>query len=282
MESRLVHGYSRPMLRRLFGGWSRAAPPVAARRAVAPPDCRLHAIGDIHGRLDLLTALHGDIRADREARPHDGTDVVIYLGDYVDRGPYSREVIEYLLGDPLPGFTAVHLMGNHDEAMLKFLEDVTIGPTWASFGGESTLLSYGVRTTPDMIGRRRFESMREQLIAKMPQSHAGFLRGLELSYQAGDYLFAHAGIRPGVPLDKQAPDDLLWIRGTFLSSDADHGKVVVHGHTPTDEPQVRPNRIGIDTGAFASGILTCLVLEGEERRFLSTGTADWSGLVAAQ
>jgi serine/threonine protein phosphatase 1 len=282
METRPLHGYSQGMLRRLFGGRSRAATTAAARRASAPPDCRLYAIGDIHGRLDLLTALHGDIQADRKARPHDGKDVVIYLGDYVDRGPYSREVIDYLLGEPLPGFTAVHLMGNHDEAMLRFLEDVKIGPTWASFGGESTLLSYGVRTTPDMIGMRRFEGMRQQLIAKIPESHVAFLRGLELSYQAGDYLFAHAGIRPGVPLDRQEPDDLLWIRDTFLSSDADHGKVVVHGHTPTDAPQVRANRIGIDTGAFATGILTCLVLEGEERRFLATGTADWSGLVAAQ
>ncbi len=282
MESRPVHGYSPVMLRRLFGGRSKAAAQAAPRRAFTPAQQRIHAIGDIHGRLDLLTVLHADIRAHREAKPHDGTDVVVYLGDYVDRGPYSREVIEYLLGDPLPGFTAVHLMGNHDEAMLKFLEDVSIGPSWASFGGESTLLSYGVRTTPDMIGMRRFESMRQQLVAKMPASHVAFLRGLELSYQAGDYLFAHAGIRPGVPLERQDPEDLLWIRETFLSSGVDHGKIVVHGHTPTDAPQVRPNRIGIDTGAFASGILTCLVLDGEERRFLSTGTTDWSGLVAAQ
>ena len=270
------------MLRRLFRGRGKPVAQAAPRRAFTPAQHRIYAIGDIHGRLDLLTVLHGDILADREAKPHDGTDVVVYLGDYVDRGPYSREVIECLLSDPLPGFTAVHLMGNHDEAMLRFLEDVTIGPGWASFGGESTLLSYGVRTTPDMIGMRRFESMRQQLVEKIPQRHVAFLRGLELSYQAGDYLFAHAGIRPGVPLDRQEPEDLLWIRETFLLSGVDHGKVVVHGHTPTDAPEVRPNRIGIDTGAFASGILTCLVLDGEERRFLSTGTADWSGLVAAQ
>lgn len=274
--------YSPAMLRRLFRGRDKPVVPIAPRRALAPPQQRIHAIGDVHGRLDLLTALHADIVADRQARPHDGSDVVVYLGDYVDRGPYSREVIEYLLNDPLPGFTAVHLMGNHDEAMLSFLDDAGIGPTWASFGGESTLLSYGVRTTPDMIGMRRFEAMRRQLVANIPSSHIAFLRGLQLSYEAGDYLFAHAGIRPGVPLDRQDREDLLWIRGTFLSSVADHGKVIVHGHTPTEAPEVRANRIGIDTGAFASGILTCLVLEGEERRLLSTGAADWSGLVAAQ
>jgi serine/threonine protein phosphatase 1 len=282
MDNRPLRGYSPAMLRRLFQGRSKTAAQVAPRRALAPPQQRIHAIGDIHGRLDLLTVLHDDILADRKARPHDGKDVIVYLGDYVDRGPYSREVIDYLLGDPLPGFTAVHLMGNHDEAMLQFLDDASIGPTWASFGGESTLLSYGVRTTPGLIGMRRYEGMRQQLVEKMPQSHAAFLRGLQLSYQAGDYLFAHAGVRPGVPLDQQDPDDLMWIRETFLSSSVDHGKIVVHGHTPTDEPQVRVNRIGIDTGAFASGILTCLVLEGGERRFLSTGTNDWSGLLAAQ
>lgn len=267
------------MLRRLLSGAGRPAiRPVV--HAAAPPGCRLYAVGDIHGRLDLLTALHRNIRRDREQRPHEGKDVVVYVGDYVDRGPDSRGVIEHLLGDPLPGFEAVHLMGNHDEAMLRFLEDAAVGPEWASFGGDATLLSYGVRRSPNMIGMRRYEEMRRQLVANLPPSHLSFLKGLQLSYTAGDYLFVHAGIRPGVPLERQRPDDLMWIRETFLSSREDHGKVVVHGHTPTGAPQVRANRIGIDTGAFASGILTCLVLEGQERRFLSSGAADWPELAA--
>ncbi len=270
------------MLHRLFGGRSKPTAQAAARRAVVPEGCRLYVIGDVHGRLDLLTALHARIASDRQARPHDGEDKVVYLGDYIDRGPYSREVIDYLLSGPLPGCAAVHLMGNHEEAMLRFLDDVEVGPAWVSFGGEATLLSYGVRRAPNMIGRRRFEDMRRQLIEKAPQRHVAFLRGLRLSFEAGDYLFVHAGVRPGIAVADQKPQDLLWIRGTFLSSDADHGKVVVHGHTPTDAPQVLPNRIGIDTGAFASGVLTCLVLEGGDRRFLSTGAADWSGLLAAQ
>src|SRR4030095_4330501 len=138
------------------------------------------------------------------------------------------------------------------------------------------------RRAPNMIGRRRFEDMRRQLMEKAPERHIAFLRGLRFSFEAGDYLFAHAGIRPGVPIAEQKPEDLLWIRGSFLSSDADHGKVVVHGHTPMETPQVRHNRIGIDTAAFASGVLTCLVLEGEDRGILCTGSSDWSGLLAAQ
>ncbi|TWT12984.1 metallophosphoesterase family protein [Reyranella sp. CPCC 100927] len=270
------------MLHRLFGKRSRAGSPAAERRPRAPSDCRVYAIGDIHGRLDLLQALHEQIAADCRARPHEGSDTIVYLGDYVDRGPSSREVIDCLLDAPLPGFAAIHLMGNHEEAMLRFLDDVEAGPAWVSFGGEATLLSYGVRRTPNTLGRQRFEDMRRQFAAKIPERHVGFLRGLRLSYESGDYFFAHAGVRPGVAISAQQPQDLLWIRNAFLSSDVDHGKVVVHGHTPTDAPEIRHNRIGIDTCAFASGVLTCLVLEGDDRRFLATGSADWSQHVAAQ
>lgn len=270
------------MLHRLFGNRNRAGSVPAGRRSSAPPDCRLYAIGDIHGRLDLLRALHEQIADDRQARPHEGSDTIVYLGDYVDRGPASREVIDCLLDDVLPGFDAVHLMGNHEEAMLRFLDDVEAGPAWVSFGGEATLLSYGVRRAPTMIGRQRFEDMRRQFAAKLPERHVAFLRSLRLSFAAGDYFFVHAGVRPGIAIAAQERQDLLWIRTTFLSSDADHGKVVVHGHTPNQAPEVRHNRIGIDTCAFATGVLTCLVLEGEERSFLTTGSADWSQLLAAQ
>jgi len=267
----------------MFGKWfggGRKAQPARARRAAVPAGYRVYAIGDVHGRLDLLTALHSDILDDSKQRPHDGTNVLIYLGDYIDRGPYSREVIEYLMRDPLPGFESVRLMGNHDEALLKFLEDPGIGPSWSSYGGEATLLSYGVRVKPGLIGLARWEDMRQQMIENMPESHVAFLRALKTSVEAGDYMFVHAGVRPGVPLSAQRQEDLLWIRDAFLDSALDHGKVVVHGHTPVDEPEVRPNRIGVDTGAFASGVLTAVVLEGEQRRFLCTGTPDWARVAA--
>ncbi|MCW5745269.1 MAG: serine/threonine protein phosphatase [Alphaproteobacteria bacterium] len=269
------------MLRKLFKEWGRDPASGAPLRAAAPAGCRLYAIGDIHGRADLLADLHAAIAEDHRDRPTDGRDVIVYLGDYVDRGPDSRGVIDCLANEALPGLTSVHLMGNHDEAMLRFLDDATIGPTWASFGGEATLLSYGVRTSPNMIGMRRFEDMRSQLAEKMPPDHIAFLRGLQTSYAAGDYFFAHAGVRPGVPVEQQRREDLLWIRDAFLSSDADHGKIVVHGHTPDDAPQVRANRIGVDTGAFASGVLTCLVLEGTNRRFLATAVAQRPALRTA-
>jgi serine/threonine protein phosphatase 1 len=267
----------------MFGKWfggGKKTQPARARRAAVPAGYRVYAIGDIHGRLDLLEALHRDILEDSTRHPHDGTNVLIYLGDYIDRGPYSREVIDYLMREPLPGFESVRLMGNHDEAILKFLEDPAIGPSWSSFGGEATLLSYGVRTTRGVIGAARWEDMRQQLVKNMPESHVAFLRALKTSVEAGDYMFVHAGVRPGVPLAAQRQEDLLWIRDTFLDSALDHGKVVVHGHTPVDAPEVRANRIGVDTGAFASGVLTAVVLEGENRRFLCTGAPAWARVAA--
>lgn len=267
----------------MFGKWfggGRKTQPARARRAAVPGGYRVYAIGDIHGRLDLLVALHSDILEDATRHPHDGSNVLIYLGDYVDRGPCSREVIDCLMSDPLPGFESVRLMGNHDEALLKFLDDPAIGPSWSSYGGEATLLSYGVRARPGIIGLARWEDMRQQMIENMPASHVAFLRALKTSVEAGDYMFVHAGVRPGVPLSAQRQEDLLWIRDTFLDSALDHGKVVVHGHTPVDQPEVRPNRIGVDTGAFASGVLTAVVLEGESRRFICTGAPAWVRVAA--
>jgi serine/threonine protein phosphatase 1 len=263
----------------MFGKWfgrssqEAARPPIVAS---APPGHRVYVIGDIHGRLDLLQQLHGEIRNDRAALGPAPVEVVVYLGDYIDRGAESAQVIDYLIADPLPDMAAVHLLGNHDEALLRFLDDAGVGPTWAQFGGESTLLSYGVRFAPDKIGMARWEDMRQQLRQTMPQSHVDFLRNCDLSAVAGDYFFCHAGVRPGVPVDQQSREDLLWIRDAFLSSTADHGKFVIHGHTPTESPDVRHNRIGVDTGAFASGVLTAVVLEGQSRRFLCTGAPAWA------
>ncbi len=235
-----------------------------------PDGHRVYAIGDIHGRADLLNELHSQIRDDQRTGPQSVSSTVVYLGDYIDRGSESRGVIELLLEQPLAGLTSIYLKGNHEEAMLRFLEHPGIGPQWFGFGGEATVISYGVAAPRNLDDRAYYAELSAQLNASVPAKHKAFLENLQLQYRAGDYLFVHAGIRPGCPIDQQDPDDLLWIRSEFLNSREDHGVMVVHGHTPTARPDVRSNRIGIDTGAFASGNLTCLVLEGAGRRFLST------------
>lgn len=242
-------------------------PFARSRRAQAPAGSRVYAVGDIHGRADLLAALHRMIGDDAAARPV-SRRVVVYVGDYIDRGPDSRAVIDILLDAPLAGFASVHLLGNHEAFLLDFLDDSAVGPDWLFNGGAETLASYGVES-PWPFGDPP-DRMQTELRRRLPARHLTFLRDLRLSHVEGDYLFVHAGVRPGVPLDRQARRDLLWIRGEFLDSDADLGKVVVHGHSIADEPEQRANRIGIDTGAYMTGRLTCLVLEGAERRFLAT------------
>jgi Calcineurin-like phosphoesterase. len=245
-------------------------PKAESKPAAVPRGMRIYAIGDIHGRLDLLDALTDRIIEDGQSA---GSAVryLVFLGDYVDRGPQSREVVERLAAGPPPGFGAIHLRGNHEASFQGFLDDTRVGPNWMNFGGLATLASYGVHLPSDGSSQERLADIQAQLRAAVPEHHRRFLAGLKASVGIGDYLFVHAGIRPGVPLLRQSENDLLWIREKFLNSTADHGKVVVHGHTIHPEPQIRPNRIGIDTGAFASGRLTCLVLEGTERRFLATG-----------
>jgi len=262
---------------------------IPARRWTVPEGEAIYAVGDIHGRLDLLTVLLDRITEDaaREAPRHAPDHApghaphhvraaaadrrwLVFLGDYVDRGPESRGVIERLLRGPPPGFQAVHLRGNHEQAMLDFLEAPERAAEWLGFGGEATLHSYGVGLPAARTWREALRRMRDGLAAALPAPHRRFLDGLDHTHRAGDYLFVHAGIRPGRPLAAQHPHDLLWIRDEFLTSAADHGCVVVHGHSITDTPEIRHNRIGIDTGAFATGRLTCLVLEGTGRRFLSS------------
>jgi len=237
--------------------------------AAVPRGLRVYAVGDVHGRLDLLDQLLDAIEDDAASAP-DLVKYIVYLGDYVDRGPYSRGVIERLVEGPPPGFGAIHLKGNHEASMMEFLEDISIGPNWLTFGGTATLASYHLPPLHEEAEPEMLMQAQERLRAVLPPTHRSFLESLRTSVTIGDYLFVHAGIRPGVPLDRQREQDLLWIREEFLHSTIDHGKVVVHGHTITMEPEVRANRIGIDTGAFATNHLTCLVLEGTERRFLST------------
>lgn len=238
--------------------------------ATVPAGMRIYAVGDVHGRLDLLRALHQMIAAD--AGTADGAACyLVYLGDYIDRGPDSRGVIDALLAPPPAGFGAVHLRGNHEAGLLGFLDDLAVGPAWLHYGGLATLESYGIALPESASQVERLTRVQSGLREALAGRHLTFLGGLRSSLTVGGYHFVHAGVRPGLPLDEQADSDRLWIRDAFLHSTEDFGKVVVHGHTISREPEVRPNRIGIDTGAFATGRLTCLVLEGASRRFLSTG-----------
>jgi serine/threonine protein phosphatase 1 len=228
---------------------------------------RVYVVGDIHGRSDLLDRMVEEINRDLEAKPAAET-LTVTLGDYVDRGPDSRGVLDRLICNPFPT-EYIALKGNHEELFEIFLRDPAIGPRWRQLGGLETLHSYGVPVASLMVGKG-FEEASRALRESVPKAHLSFLGSLKLSFSVVDYFLCHAGVRPGIPLERQAAEDLLWIRGTFLNSKTSLGKVVVHGHTPTEAPEVLPNRINIDTGAFLTGRLTCLVLEGSSQRFLCT------------
>lgn len=245
---------------------------VAARVPQAPAGMRIYAIGDIHGRDDLLTTLHARIRDDMAGGSQLQTSIV-YLGDYIDRGLGSSRVIDMLLKEPVEGARAIHLKGNHEEAVLDFLDDASFGMMWRNFGGLETLYSYGVPNAMSIGSVPEFIAAQEVFAERLPADHLKWLKSLRSTATFGDYFFAHAGVRPGVPLEQQSDEDLLWIRDAFLDSDLSFGKIVVHGHTPEPEPTLRHNRIGVDTGAYMTDILTCVVLEGENLRFLDTRPA---------
>jgi serine/threonine protein phosphatase 1 len=228
---------------------------------------RFYVIGDIHGRSDLLNRIVDAIRRDIEDKPATES-LTVTLGDYVDRGPDSRGVLDRLAQNPFP--TAyVALKGNHEELLERFLDSPAIASQWRHLGGLETLHSYNVAVAPLMIGKG-FDQASSALRQALPEEHSTFLRNLKLSLTLGRYFLCHAGVRPGIPLESQRAEDLLWIRDEFLRSNSNFGKIIVHGHTPIESPEVLPNRINIDTGAFATGRLTCLVIEGESLRFLST------------
>lgn len=232
--------------------------------AAVPPGSRVYAVGDVHGRIDLLDRLL-DLIADDAAGSGAARRVVVFLGDYVDRGPRSRQVLDRLAAGPPPGFEWVALDGNHEDMMRGFLDDPSTGPVWLRNGGGATLASYV--GAPPAAGDAPSD-LRDALADALPGLHRRFLAGLAPSHVEGDYFFAHAGVRPGVALGAQRRDDLLWIRGPFLECLAPFGKVVVHGHSITAHPDDRLNRIGVDTGAYASGRLTALVAEGDWHGFL--------------
>lgn len=236
-------------------------------RAAVPPGQLVYAVGDIHGRADLLAEMLRQIAED--AAPLDAERrSLIFLGDYIDRGPDSRGVIDLALEGLPEGFEAVYLKGNHEELLLDFLQGGVGLPLWMVNGADATLASYGVDLS-QLLGQTE-DAWHAAFLAALPDAHRRFYESLGLMVSFGDYLFVHAGVRPGVPLDRQDPHDVIWIRDEFLSSEEDFGKVVVHGHTPGAVPVIRPNRIGIDTQAWMSGRLTALRLFGDERLFLST------------
>lgn len=256
-------------MKRLFSIFSQPEVDDGAPVGRAPDQTRIYTIGDIHGRLDLLTEMLGLIVHDAGDAPHLDKHI-IFLGDYVDRGLESREVLDLLVSDQPYGFEKTFIKGNHEDAMIQFLDGETDGSMWLQFGGMATMASYDVFLREEGTREQQLVNASERLRERLPDDHLTFLRLLELSISFGDYFFAHAGVRPGVPLEAQTPQDLMWIRERFLNSPNNHGKIVVHGHTISESPVVRSNRIGIDTGAYASGCLTCLVLEGDSMRFIQT------------
>jgi serine/threonine protein phosphatase 1 len=232
-----------------------------------PAGCRVFAVGDVHGRDDLLARLSDQIAADLK-----GADchqfLTVFLGDYVDRGPNSAAVIERLSSGSFPT-PIVTLRGNHEEMLLNFLKDDATLETWRLNGGLETLHSYKVNVQNILRGQD-YKLAQQEFLAALGKRHLQCLTEMQCQFEFGDYFFCHAGVRPGVALNRQRDNDLMWIRDEFLTSAIDFGKIIVHGHTPVPSPDVRANRINIDTGAFATNRLTCLVLQGKERRFLFT------------
>jgi len=248
-----------------------------------PDDTRVYAIGDIHGRADLVHDMMQRIAHDRNAASPVRETIVVFVGDYVDRGPDSAGVLDQIArrGPDSAGvldqiarlsrddsFTTCLLKGNHEVMFLDFLAEPSAFLHWAMNGGLSTLESYDIDVAA--MSQDNPERLRQMVLEAIPDAHLELLRNLKTSVVVGDYMFVHAGVRPGVPLDAQAEQDLIWIREPFLDFEGDLGKIVVHGHTPTNEPDIRSNRIDIDTLAWRSGTLTALVLENVSRRFLQT------------
>jgi len=226
----------------------------------------IFAVGDIHGCIDLLQMMQQKIY-DYAAAYSGYRKTVVYLGDYVDRGPDPAAVVDQLLSGMGDDFTVICLRGNHEQMMLDFLDQSDIGGAWLDYnnGGRCTIASYGVAEPKYFTDLQKTQ---QEFKSALPPDHLEFFHHLPLSYGIGDYFFTHAGVHPGRSLDKQLNQDLLWIREPFLSSNNDYGKVVVHGHTIVAHPEFKSNRVAVDTGAYWSGVLSAVVLHEDRHDFL--------------
>jgi serine/threonine protein phosphatase 1 len=241
-------------------------PKLGRRMPRAPRGVRIYAIGDIHGRVDLLDAVLERIDADLEKNPI-SMGIEVYLGDYVDRGPASREVIDRLVARNRT-FRAVFLKGNHEAYLTDFITNPSVLMDWWRYGALETFRSYGIIPPPIDSGSKVQAQLAETFKYALPDSHRRFMSNLKSSFTCGDFFFVHAGVRPGISLAKQREEDLLWIRQDFLLCEDQFSKIIVHGHTPVSEPEIHRNRINIDTGAYATGRLTCLRLEDDQINFI--------------
>jgi serine/threonine protein phosphatase 1 len=246
-------------------------PSLGGRAPAVPEGVRIYAIGDVHGRLDLLRDLERRIADDLAEAAPAGAVYLVHLGDYVDRGPESCGVLEHLCRAALPGTQRVLLRGNHDHWLAEFALRGRLDESWLAHGGDATLASYGAAPEPGLPVRFQAPALHRRLTGAMPPEHRRLLARLQAMLTLGDYVFCHAGVHPARAIDAQLEDDLLWIREPFLSFNGLLPKVVVHGHTVVEAPDLRRHRIGIDTGACWTGRLTAVVLEGTAHRFLWTG-----------
>lgn len=253
-------------LRNLLPGNIRAAEPRV------PPGYRVYAIGDVHGRLDLLDDLLKQVESDIEGRGL-ARNIIVFLGDLIDRGPSSAQVIDRVRAYNPSNAQVILLIGNHEEVLLRLLRgESELVRDWLKFGGAECAKSYGISpaSLKRLDPRRAVAILRE----KIPEDHASFLRSFGDTFRIGDYLFVHAGVRPGVPLAEQSQADLRWIREPFLDNGEDHGFIVIHGHTIREQIDIRHNRIGLDTGAYRTGLLTAIGLERHDRWFLQSGSTN--------
>ncbi len=248
----------------LIGLWNNLnAPHKRTNKYLVPSNIRIYVVPDIHGCLGLLNRVLEMIVETARTAPRQTRKVVVFLGDYIDRDVGSRAVVDRLL-EPMPGFERIFLKGNHEESLLTFLHEPASLSRWMQIGGAATLMSYGVRLprAGDCL-----DDARNELLQSMPASHLAFFQTLMPCAVLGDYLFVHAGVRPGVPLDEQTSDDLLWIREPFLSHRAPHEKMIVHGHSIVDQPEFHTNRIALDLGGYATRKTACLILEENRQQF---------------
>lgn len=257
--------FNRSFLKSLFSGRPRGA------TSTVPAGERIYAIGDIHGCAGLLTQLHDRIAEDMAARGW-ARNHLVYMADYIDRGPDSRKVMALVQAENPAGFAKVHLRGNHEAMLLEFLENPVQGSGWLHSGGDSVLREYGISAPPEFSPAENLALAARRLASAMLPGELKFIQNLNPCYRSGGYLFVHAGVQPDTPLESQSEQNMIWIRKLFLNYEKDFAVIVVHGHAICNAVDIKSNRIGIDTGAHATGKLTCLILERNNRWLLQTGS----------